>query len=95
MVISYAMPWLTWYITQKKRLQPWVGLPNILCSDFVVPEFLQHQATPQAIASSVTEWLSHPERVLQLKQTFAKLHESLRADTASIARHAIEKILAR
>jgi lipid-A-disaccharide synthase len=95
MVISYAMPWLTWYITQKKRLQPWVGLPNILCSDFVVPELLQHQATPQAIASSVTEWLSHPERVLQLKQTFAKLHESLRADTASIARHAIEKILAR
>lgn len=95
MVISYAMPWLTWYITQKKRLQPWVGLPNILCRDFVVPELLQHQATPQAIASSVTEWLSHPERVLQLKQAFANLHESLRADTASIARHAIEKILAR
>lgn len=95
MVISYVMPWLTWYITQKKRLQPWVGLPNILCRDFVVPELLQHQATPQAIASSVTEWLSHPERVLQLKQAFANLHESLRADTASIARHAIEKILAR
>jgi len=95
MVISYAMPWLTWYITQRKRLQPWVGLPNILCRDFVVPELLQQQATPQAIASSVTEWLAHPERMLELKKTFSKLHESLRADTASIATHAIEKILAR
>ena len=95
MVISYAMPWLTWYITQRKRLQPWVGLPNILCRDFVVPELLQQQATPQAIASSVTDWFAHPERMLELKKTFSKLHESLRADTASIATHAIEKILAR
>ena len=95
MVIAYAMPWLTWYITQKKRLQPWVGLPNILCSDFVVPELLQHQATPQAIASSVTDWLNHPQRVQQLQAIFSNLHESLRADTASIATHAIKKILAR
>jgi lipid-A-disaccharide synthase len=95
MVIVYAMPWLTWYITQKKRLQPWVGLPNILCSDFVVPELLQHEATPQAIASSVTDWLNHPQRVQQLQAIFSNLHESLRADTASIATHAIEKILAR
>jgi hypothetical protein len=43
----------------------------------------------------VTDWLAHPERVLELKKTFSKLHESLRADTASIATHAIEKILAR
>ena len=94
-MIAYAMPWLTWYITQKKRLQPWVGLPNILCSDFVVPELLQHQATPQGIASSVTDWLNHPQRVEQLQAIFSNLHESLRADTASIATHAIEKILAR
>lgn len=95
MVISYAMPWLTWYITQRKRLQPWVGLPNILCGDFVVPELIQAQATPKAIANSVLEWLNDPTRVAELKATFSQLHESLRADTASIAAHAIEKILAR
>jgi lipid-A-disaccharide synthase len=89
------MPWLTWYITQRKRLQPWVGLPNILCGDFVVPELIQAQATPKAIANSVLEWLSDPTRVAELKATFSQLHESLRADTASIAAHAIEKILAR
>ena len=95
MVIAYAMPWLTWYITQRKRLQPWVGLPNILCADFVVPELIQAQATPKAIANSVLDWLSDPARVTELKATFSQLHESLRADTASIAAHVIEKILAR
>lgn len=57
MVISYDMPWLSWQITQAKRLQPWVGLPNILCQDFVVPELLQERATPQAIAQAVLSWL--------------------------------------
>lgn len=95
MVIAYAMPWLTWYLTQRKRLQPWIGLPNILCNDFVVPERIQSQATPASLADAVDQWLKHPEQVTKLQATFSQLHESLRADTASIATHAIEKILAR
>ena len=31
---------------KRMRYQPWVGLPNILCRDFVVPELLQDDATP-------------------------------------------------
>ena len=51
MVIAYNMNWLSWQIMRRKQLQPWVGLPNILCSDFVVPELLQEAATPQALAA--------------------------------------------
>ena len=93
MVIAYAMPWLSWQIIRRKRLQPWVGLPNILCQDFVVPELLQAEATPQRLAESVNDWLRHPEKVEQLKKTFAHLHQSLRADTATVASDAIAKIL--
>jgi lipid-A-disaccharide synthase len=41
MVIAYRMAALSWAIMRRKRLQPWVGLPNILCREFVVPELLQ------------------------------------------------------
>ena len=41
MVIAYNMSWMSWQIMRRKKLQPWVGLPNILCDDFVVPELLQ------------------------------------------------------
>jgi lipid-A-disaccharide synthase len=95
MVIAYKMPWLSWQITNRKRLQPWVGLPNILCQDFVVPEFLQDAANPQALAESLELWLTHPEKILAMKKKFQVLHQDLKQDTSLLASHAIEKILAR
>lgn len=94
MVISYKMPWLSWQITNRKRLQPWVGLPNILCQEVVVPELLQDAATPQALASALQRWLDHPEQVTHMRLTFQALHQSLKQDMSSLARHALEKIIA-
>jgi lipid-A-disaccharide synthase len=94
MVIAYKMPWLSWQITNRKRLQPWVGLPNILCQDFVVPELLQDAATPQAMANALQHWLDHPEQVNHLQQAFQDLHQSLKQDMSSLARHALQEIIA-
>jgi lipid-A-disaccharide synthase len=99
MVIAYRMGWLSWQIMRRKQLQPWVGLPNILCQDFIVPELLQDRATPSALASAVLQWfddLDHaPLKMATLQQQFLALHNSLQRDTSTLATHAIEKILAR
>jgi lipid-A-disaccharide synthase len=95
MVIAYNMHWLSWQLMRRKKLQPWVGLPNILCQDFVVPEFLQHAATPQALAKAVLDWLSQPEKIQALEQRFAALHVQLQRDTASLASHAIAQVITR
>jgi lipid-A-disaccharide synthase len=97
MVIAYHMSWLSWQIMRRKQLQPWVGLPNILCRDFVVPELLQDAATPQALANEVLRWLDAkdvaPEKIETLQQTFAALHTQLQCDTPRIAAHAIQQVL--
>lgn len=93
MVIAYNMHWLSWQIMRRKRLQPWVGLPNILCRDFVVPEFLQDAATPQALADAVAAWLDAPEKIARLQQRFAALHAELHRDTAQLATDAIAQVL--
>jgi lipid-A-disaccharide synthase len=92
MVISYHMPWLSWQIMRKKRLQPWVGLPNILCADFVVPELLQDQASPTALAEAVSIWLEHPQKVEKMKLRFTELHRELIQDTSHLVTHAVKKI---
>ena len=97
MVIAYNMNWLSWRIMQRKQLQPWVGLPNILCEEFVVPELLQEAATPQALAEAVLKWLdikSHePAKIMALEQRFTQLHTELQRNTSQLATDAIDKIL--
>lgn len=97
MVIGYHMSWLSWLLMKRKRLQPWVGLPNILCGEFVVPELLQDQATPPALAAATLDWLQacsqDTARVAALRTKFESLHHDLQRDTATIAADAIQKIL--
>ncbi|MBU3646669.1 MAG: lipid-A-disaccharide synthase [Limnohabitans sp.] len=95
MVIAYNMNWLSWQIMRRKKLQAWVGLPNILCQDFVVPELLQDAATPEALASEVLRWLADPDSMTAVQKRFTTLHDTLRRDTPALAVHAIEKVLAR
>ncbi|CAN5182544.1 lipid-A-disaccharide synthase [soil metagenome] len=97
MVIAYNMNWLSWQIMRRKQLQPWVGLPNILCQDFVVPELLQDAATPQALADALLHWVdaksSAPEKIAAVQQRFTQLHALLQRDTSQLATDAIQKIL--
>ncbi|MGB4118174.1 MAG: lipid-A-disaccharide synthase [Polaromonas sp.] len=97
MVIAYNMNWLSWRIMQRKKLQPWVGLPNILCEAFVVPELLQDAATPQALADAVLQWVDtkahEPAKIAALEQRFTRLHAELQRDTSKLATDAIKKIL--
>jgi lipid-A-disaccharide synthase len=93
MVIGYAMNWLSWQLMRRKQLQPWVGLPNILCGDFVVPELLQQDATPEKLSRAVLEWLSAPARISAVQQRFQALHHELRRDTRALATDAIEKVI--
>lgn len=99
MVIAYHMNWLSWRLTQRKRLQPWVGLPNILAQDMLVPELLQDAATPGALAEATLAWLDDTPaahaRTQAVTQRFAELHQLLRRDTAQLACDAIEELLAR
>ena len=98
MVISYHMHPISWRLMRRKQLQPWVGLPNILCREFVVPELLQDAATPDALATAVQDWLDarlqDPARIQRLEQRFTALHDDQQRDTPRLAAHAIQNLLA-
>jgi lipid-A-disaccharide synthase len=82
MVITYKVPTLTYAIMKRQAYLPWVGLPNILLKRFAVPELLQDQATPEALARATLAWLDEPQRVALLKQDFRALHQTLRCNAA-------------
>jgi lipid-A-disaccharide synthase len=94
MVIAYKMQWLSWQIANRQRLLPWIGLPNILCNEDLVPEFLQEQVQPIALAQAVLRWLDDPAAVTRIQKRFTDLHHQLRRDMPTLATHAIQKVLA-
>ena len=93
MVIAYHQNWLSWQIMRRKRLQPWVGLPNILSQDFIVPELIQDQATASAVANEIEKWLDNPDAVRQLKDKLLHLHQSLQQETSSLVIEAVKQVL--
>jgi lipid-A-disaccharide synthase len=95
MVIAYKISALSWPIMKRMAYLPWVGLPNILLSDFVVPERLQHEAEPEQLARDVLDWLDQPAKARSVQQRFLELHHSLRRDTAQAASDAIAQVLDR
>jgi lipid-A-disaccharide synthase len=88
-VIAYRMSPLTWRLMQRTRYQPWIGLPNILCGRFVVPEFVQEEATPDNLAQALGNLLLDAQVRARLEDVFADIHRRLRQGTAEKAAAAI------
>jgi lipid-A-disaccharide synthase len=89
MVITYRMPRMSWWMMNSRRYQPYVGLPNILAGEFVVPELLQDDATPGNLAKAVVDLLNDAPRRERIRQRFSSMLTDLRQNTAQKAADAV------
>jgi lipid-A-disaccharide synthase len=85
MVITYRVPSLSWNILRHMNYQPYYGLPNILAGRFVVPEFIQDDATPENLAQALLNQLRDKTVRARLEHLFTHLHHQLRQNTAERA----------
>ena len=78
MVITYRVPARTYRLMMRKALLPYVGLPNILAGEFIVPELLQEHATPGNLEQAIGNWLDHKAARERLQARYATIHQQLR-----------------
>jgi lipid-A-disaccharide synthase len=78
-VAAYRLAPLTYALARSLRLVKvrHFTLPNLLTPDPLVPEFLQGDATAQALSDSVFGLLKSPERRADIEREFAKLRDQL------------------
>ncbi|KQV80934.1 lipid-A-disaccharide synthase [Massilia sp. Root351] len=93
MVIAYKMMALEWQILRHFGYQPWIGLPNILARDFLVPELLQDAASPENLAEAMWRQLSDAPHRLNLAERFTEMHHSLLRNSAQESAAAVMKVL--
>ncbi|OWY30796.1 lipid-A-disaccharide synthase [Herbaspirillum robiniae] len=93
MVISYKVVWASYQIMRHMGYQPWIGLPNILAREFLVPELLQHDATPQALANAMWHQLEDHAHQQRLVRRFTDMHHALLRDTSRESANAVCEVL--
>jgi lipid-A-disaccharide synthase len=93
MVIAYKVVQAEWLLIRNMGYLPWIGLPNILAREFVVPEFLQHAATPQALADAVWFQLTDEANRMKLRQRFIDMHHSLLRNSAEASARAVLDVI--
>jgi lipid-A-disaccharide synthase len=89
MVIAYKMsPW-TYRIMRGMGYLPWIGLPNILARRFVVPEFIQDEASPENLAQALGNVLIDRLAQAAVEKVFQDIHHRLRQNTGQQAAKAV------
>jgi len=93
MVIAYRVMRASWEIMRHMGYLPWIGLPNILAREFLVPEYLQHAATPQALADAVWTQLNDMALRERLAGRFTEMHHSLLRNSAQESAQAVLRVI--
>ena len=84
MIIIYKGSWISYFIWKMVRLIPNVSLPNILLNESIVPEMLQHRATPNLLSEKACEIIKDNQYSKKIESKFIKLHKDLKRNTSSL-----------
>lgn len=95
MIIAYRMSRFTYQLAKLLVKTPFVGLPNLLANELLVPELIQSEVNPDRISQHILDYLDHPEKVEHLENKFTDLHQSLQANSASCISESIFSIMTR
>jgi lipid-A-disaccharide synthase len=92
-VVAYRMSPTTYRLMKRKAYLPYVGLPNILAGEWLVPELLQDDATPHNLARALGNWIRHHDAANTLRTRFAAIHAQLAVNNGARVRDALRPYL--
>jgi lipid-A-disaccharide synthase len=93
MVIAYRQSALSWAIMKHMSYLPYIGMPNILAGEKLVPELLQDEANPAALSAALLALLRDGAARKRQIERFRDFHGLLRQNTAEKAAQAVLEVM--
>ncbi len=88
MVVAYRLGLVSYHIVRRMIHTPFVALPNILANRAIVPELLQDEVTPEALAVALVREMREGSDGIR-EALFCRLHEELRRGASARAADAV------
>ncbi|WP_348751335.1 lipid-A-disaccharide synthase [Pseudomonas rhodesiae] len=92
MVVAYRLAPLTFWILKRMVKSPYISLPNLLAQRLLVPELLQDDATPDALAQTLLPLIDGGE---EQTRGFDAIHRTLRRDASNQAADAVLSLISK
>ncbi len=91
MIVVYKVNWLTYLVGRMVVTVNWLAMPNVIANRAIVPEFIQHDATPDRIAAVARLLITDTTERQKMQRELASVVNSLGGAGAS--KRAAELIL--
>jgi lipid-A-disaccharide synthase len=91
MIVVYKVNWLTYWVGRMVVTVNWLAMPNVIAGRAIVPEFIQHAAKPDRIATVARDLLENVSKRNGMRQELATVVNTLGGAGAS--KRAAELIL--
>lgn len=95
MVVAYRLNPLTYWIVKAFNLvkTPYIAMSNLLSGEKVAPEYIQDEATPEALSRALLDMLSSPDKMDYIQSVYNRVHRQLRLDSSAKAADAVLRLL--
>jgi lipid-A-disaccharide synthase len=93
MVVAYRVNALTFWVASRLVYVDHVALPNLLAPEPVVPEFLQEDATAEALGTALKTRLTAPETIEHERAIFSEIHRQLRRNASDRAAESVAALI--
>ena len=95
MVICYKLAPISHLIGSKLIKVPYIGLPNILANEKIVPEYIQKEVTTTALLDELDEFMSGMKSFSELFIKYEEIHEDLRGGASEKAASEIFRLVSK
>ena len=85
MIICYKLASISYLIGSRLLKVPYIGLPNILAREKIVPEYIQKEVTTTALLGELDDFMSGAKSFSKLLIKYEEIHESLRGGASEKA----------
>ena len=93
MVICYKLAPISYLIGSRLIKVPYIGLPNILANEMIVPEYIQKEVTTTALLGELDEFMGGVKSFSELLIKYEEIHEDLRGGASEKAASEIFRLV--